>query len=107
MGPLHCELIKIDVEVHEAPVSDGARKLLERDRAIVMIEMNAGRASERTGPKRVWSQMLDLGFRWYELSNDLGAVTRCHSPGSGVNLFAIHDPRNLALVRCLLSGATS
>jgi len=107
-GPLAVDLIKIDVEGHEAPVLEGARQLLVRERPTIMIEMNSARASERSAPERVWDQLSALGYQWYQIADDAGRVIQCSAVGDGINLLAVHsNPRNKDAVARLTSGGNA
>ena len=61
------DLIKVDVEGSELPVVVGARRLLERERPVILIEMAEKRASTESDPRRVWEFLSAAGYMWYSI----------------------------------------
>jgi FkbM family methyltransferase len=71
------DVIKIDVEGSECEVLMGARRLLERDRPVVILEI-AGEAASREHEGRVAVEMLlrSLGYAFAALDGDQATIRR-------------------------------
>lgn len=98
------DLIKIDVEGHELPVLYGGRGLIGRYRPVIMIEVNASRASVDSDPERIWSFIVEAGYRWYGIDDAAGNLVPVLRPGDKINLVAVPErPGNEKLVERLLA----
>lgn len=105
-GPIHVDLVKIDVEGHELPVLLGANLLMKRELPAVMIEMNPGRSSQRSAPQMIWDLVSSWGYKWYGLKGEIGDVVPCETFGEAINMFAIHPASpNPELLKAILSTA--
>ncbi|MFA5908677.1 MAG: FkbM family methyltransferase [Vicinamibacterales bacterium] len=99
------DLLKIDVEGHELPVLMGADDLIRRFRPVVLIEVNAARASERSTPSQIWDYLAVRGYRWFAIDEGKAQVRQVTKPGDCVNYLAAPvEPLANARLNEALSG---
>jgi FkbM family methyltransferase len=68
-------MIKIDVEGHERAVLDGARATIERDRPVLLVELEERHAPGAT--RAVPAMLADLGYDgWFLLGGELQPLAR-------------------------------
>lgn len=96
------DVMKVDVEGHELPVLIGAREWLERNRPILLIEMNDARSSTVSTPVDIFNYLIGIGYILFDLElckSRIRLSQRTSPPTSGtVNCVALpkdfeHDPR--------------
>lgn len=83
------DLIKVDVEGHEFAVLEGAKALLQRCRPIILIEVNAARASARSSPRQIWHHLVERNYRWFAVQEGDAQLRPATEPGASVNYLAI------------------
>lgn len=103
------DLLKIDVEGHELPVLVGAQSLIRTWRPLILIEVNAARASTRSAPREIWDHLVGINYRWFAIQPGAGALTPVDEPGTTINFVAIPcEPlSNTALAGALATLAKS
>lgn len=87
---IHPDLIKIDVEGFEEPVLRGARAVLERDRPLLMVEIQSRK-------QQALALLSELGYRFF--NPRLAPVSRPEE--LEVNTFCFHRERHADLLRGL------
>ncbi len=88
-GNIPIDLLKIDVEGHELPVLVGAQSLIRNWRPLILIEVNAARASARSAPREIWDHLVGAGYRWFAIQSGGGALTPIEEPGAAINFLAV------------------
>lgn len=86
---LAIDLLKVDVEGHELPVLKGGAALLERHQPLILIEVNAARASAQSSPREIWDYLAGHGYHWWSIQPDTAELLSATAPGTSVNYLAI------------------
>lgn len=83
------DLLKIDVEGHELPVLVGAQSLLQNWRPLILIEVNAARASARSAPREIWDHLVGLNYRWFAILPGSSTLALVKEPETAINFLAV------------------
>jgi FkbM family methyltransferase len=88
-GKIPIDLLKIDVEGHELPVLVGAQSLIRNWRPLILIEVNAARASARSAPREIWDHLVGINYRWFAIQPGASTLTPVEEPGTAINFLAV------------------
>jgi FkbM family methyltransferase len=88
-GKIPIDLLKIDVEGHELPVLVGAQSLIRNWRPLILIEVNAARASARSAPREIWDHVVGMNYRWFAIQPGANMLTPAEEPGNAINFLAV------------------
>jgi FkbM family methyltransferase len=90
--------IKIDVEGYDTLVIEGARRCIERDRPVILTELNRERMAINglaIGP--TWELFRDLGYRVFRVAGR--SLTPLTEPGTHENVFFVPEEITLRRVQ--------
>jgi FkbM family methyltransferase len=88
--------IKIDVEGYETEVLNGAGKVLDsKELCCVLLELNGSGSFYGFDERRMYAQMLDLGFREFQYLPFERALVPLASPGQRNNAILIRDSKRI------------
>lgn len=88
-GKIPIDLLKIDVEGHELPVLVGAQSLIRNWRPLILIEVNAARASARSAPREIWGHLVGINYRWFAIQPGASTLTAVDEWGTAINFLAV------------------
>jgi FkbM family methyltransferase len=87
----HVDLVKVDVEGHEPEVFEGASRTLERDKPIVLFEVNALRRSPDGVSAQSVDELRQVGYEMYGVEELGGRRWRLINAWAGDDLSRFRD----------------